>query len=209
MTNVHRVVSIRRRHDDREWFPGGFWLKSPRFFPLLVDFGLKFLRLVLFVHTFDYNRNMRILGIDPGYGRLGWGVVEGESMIAYGCLETKKGLSEERRLGLLFDQLKQVIAKHKPMVVAVEKLFFSKNQTTAMAVAQSRGLVLLTAAQANLPVFSYGPMEVKMAVTGYGKADKKQVAQMIKATLKLEAIPKPDDAADALAIALTHLYTRR
>ena len=156
-----------------------------------------------------YNRLMRILGIDPGYARLGWGLIDGETYISCGCLETNKSLSEEKRLGLLFDQLKQLIGKYKPEAVAVEKLFFFKNQTTVMPVAQSRGLVLLVADQADLSVFSYTPPQIKMAVTGYGKADKSQVQSMVKAILKLKAVPKPDDAADALAVALTHAFSRK
>ena len=97
---------------------------------------------------------MRILGIDPGYARLGWGLIDGETYIACGVIETKKSLPEEKRLGLLFDQLKQLIGQYKPEVVAVEKLFFFKNQITVIPVAQSRGLALLAAAQADLPVFS-------------------------------------------------------
>jgi|SRR3989344_772386 len=152
---------------------------------------------------------MRILGIDPGYGRLGWGLIDGETYVACGCLETKKNLSEEKRLGLLFDQLKQLIAAHKPGAVAVEKIFFFKNHLTVIGVAQSRGVALLAAAQVNLPVFSYSPLQVKMAVSGYGRADKAQVQAMVKAILKLKALPQSDDAADALAVALTHSFSRK
>ncbi|HKZ35287.1 MAG TPA: crossover junction endodeoxyribonuclease RuvC [Patescibacteria group bacterium] len=152
---------------------------------------------------------MRILGIDPGYARLGWGLIDGETYIACGVIETKKSLPEEKRLGLLFDQLKQLIGQYKPEVVAVEKLFFFKNQITVIPVAQSRGLALLAAAQADLPVFSYTPPQIKMAVSGYGRADKSQVQSMVKAILKLKALPQPDDAADALAVALTHSFSRK
>ena len=152
---------------------------------------------------------MRILGIDPGYARLGWGLIDGETYIACGCLETKKSLPEEKRLSLLFDQLKQLVKKYKPEAVAVEKLFFFKNKTTVIPVAQSRGLALLSAAQADLPVFSYTPPQIKMAVSGYGQADKTQVQSMVKAILKLKAPPQPDDAADALAVALTHSFSRK
>lgn len=147
---------------------------------------------------------MKILGVDPGYGRLGWGVIDGEKMVGSGCIETRPG-AEEKRLEQLFRELGELIRKHRPEALAVEKLFWFKNQTTVFGVAQSRGAVLLAAAQVKLPVFSYTPLQIKQAVTGYGRADKNQVQQMVKSILKLKSIPKPDDAADALAAALTHL----
>ena len=150
---------------------------------------------------------MKILGIDPGTARMGWGVIDDETMIACGCLETAAKQPEETRLNFLFIQLNQLIKKYQPEAVAVEKLFFFKNLTTVMPVAQSRGIVLLAAAQNKLPVFSYPPLQIKQAVTGYGRADKNQVQQMIKSILKLKKIPKPDDAADALAVALTHAFS--
>lgn len=150
---------------------------------------------------------MKILGIDPGTARLGWGVIDQETMIDCGCLETKANQPEEKRLQLLFDQLTKLIKKYRSEAVAVEKLFFFKNLTTVMPVAQSRGIVLLAAAQNNLPVFSYTPLQIKQAVTGYGRAEKNQVQQMVKSILKLKTIPKPDDAADALAVALTHAFS--
>ena len=150
---------------------------------------------------------MKILGVDPGTARLGWGVIDDEVMVSCGCLETQAGLSEEIRLRILFDQLTKIIKKFKPEAVAVEKLFFFKNQTTVIPVAQSRGVILLAAAQNNLPVFSYTPLQIKQAVTGYGRAEKNQVQQMVKSILKLKTIPRPDDAADALAVALTHQFS--
>lgn len=150
---------------------------------------------------------MKILGVDPGTARMGWGVIDQEIMIDYGCLETKANQPEEKRLQLLFDQLIKLIKKYRPEAMAVEKLFFFKNLTTVMPVAQSRGIVLLAAAQNQLPVFSYTPLQIKQAVTGYGRADKNQVQQMTKSILKLKSIPKPDDAADALAVALTHQFS--
>ena len=150
---------------------------------------------------------MKILGVDPGTARLGWGMIDNEVMVDCGCLETKAGLPEEERLGLLFDKLNRLIKQHQPDAVAVEKLFFFKNQTTVIPVAQSRGVVLLAAAQNNLPVFSYTPLQIKQAVTGYGRAEKNQVQQMVKSILKLKIIPLPDDAADALAVALTHSFS--
>lgn len=150
---------------------------------------------------------MKILGVDPGTARLGWGIISGETMIACGCMETKAGLAEETRLKTLFEQLDQIIKKYQPEAAAVEKLFWFKNQTTAIPVAQSRGAVLLACAQNHLPVFSYTPLQIKQAVTGYGRADKNQVQQMVKSILKLKSIPRPDDAADALAVALTHEFS--
>lgn len=150
---------------------------------------------------------MKILGVDPGYGRLGWGVIEAEAVIGCGCLETKAGLAEERRLEQLFEQLEAIIKNFKPKAMAVEKLFWFKNQTTVFGVAQSRGIILLAAAKGHIPVFSYTPLQVKQAVTGYGRAEKNQVQQMVKSILKLTALPKPDDVADALAVALTHQFS--
>ncbi len=152
---------------------------------------------------------MKILGVDPGTARLGWGVISGETMIACGCAETKAGLAEEARLKTLFDRLNQLIKKYQPEAVAVEKLFFFKNQTTVMPVAQSRGVALLACAQNHLSVFSYTPLQIKQAVTGYGRAEKNQVQLMIKSILKLKSIPRPDDAADALAVALTHEFSHK
>ena len=158
-----------------------------------------------------YTIPMRIIGVDPGLGRLGWGVIEAlnsrQSPIAYGCIETKKGVLEEKRLEEVYAQLEAVIDELKPDVLAVEKLFFGKNVTTAFMVGQARGIVLLLAAQSGLPVFEYGPGEVKVAVSGYGKADKNQIGSMVKAILKLKELPKLDDTTDALAIALTHAFT--
>lgn len=152
---------------------------------------------------------MKILGVDPGTARLGWGVISGETMIACGCVETKAGIAEEARLKTLFEKLNGIIKKYQPEAAAVEKLFFFKNQTTAIPVAQSRGVVLLAASQNNLPAFSYTPLQIKQAVTGYGRADKNQVQQMVRSILKLKLIPRPDDAADALAVALTHEFSHK
>jgi crossover junction endodeoxyribonuclease RuvC len=150
---------------------------------------------------------MQILGIDPGYGRMGWGMISGEAMVDCGCFETPAKMAEEGRLNDLFIKLIQLIKSQRPEAVAVEKLFFFKNQTTVIPVAQSRGVVLLAAAQNQVPVFSYTPLQIKQAVTGYGRAEKKQVQQMVKSILKLKEIPQPDDAADALAVALTHAFS--
>jgi len=152
---------------------------------------------------------MRILGVDPGYGRLGWGVIDGETLIAAGCWETPAQTAEEKRLAILFTKLAAAIIRFRPEAMAIEKLFWFKNQTTVMAVAESRGVALLAAARHRLPVFSYTPLQIKMAVTGYGRAEKQQVQQLVKSILKLASVPKPDDAADALAAALTHEFSRR
>lgn len=150
---------------------------------------------------------MLILGVDPGYDRLGWGLIDEDKAVNYGCLQTKKTLSEAKRLEQLFDQLTLILKKTKPQAVSVESLFFFKNQTTAIKVAEARGIILLAAQKLAIPSFSYAPLQVKMAVTGYGRAEKLQVQQMVKSILHLTTVPRPDDAADALAIALTHSFT--
>lgn len=157
---------------------------------------------------------MRILGIDPGTATTGFGVVEDDSQgqlisVGYGTIITPSTMAVEIRLLHIYEQLKEIILLYKPQTAAVEKLFFYKNVTTAMAVGQSRGVIVLTLAQAGLPVGEYTPLEVKQAVTGYGNADKKQIQQMVKVLLNLETIPRPDDAADALAIAICHHNSSR
>lgn len=154
---------------------------------------------------------MRILGIDPGIGRMGWGVVEVQggkvNAVDYGCIETPKEDALEKRIEALYATLSTIVAAHKPESLSIESLFFNKNVTTAIAVGQARGIVLLVAAQHKMTVTSYTPQQVKIGITGYGRADKKQVGQMIKMVLKLQTIPKPDDTADALAIAVTHAFS--
>ncbi len=157
---------------------------------------------------------MRILGIDPGTATTGFGVVEEDSQgqlisVGYGTIVTPPDMAVEKRLLSIYEQLKEIILLYKPQAAAVEKLFFYKNVTTAMAVGQSRGVVVLSFAQAGLPIGEYTPLEVKQAVTGYGNADKKQIQQMVKILLNLETIPKPDDAADALAVAICHHNSSR
>lgn len=148
-----------------------------------------------------------ICGIDPGYARLGWGLVTKTSgrvqYLAHGCIETKAGVTTPQRLLLVADQLEKVLRQHRPAVVGIEELFFAKNAKTAIAVAQARGVALLCAARACLTVVELKPMQVKQALTGYGRADKMQMQKMVKLVLHLSKIPKPDDAADALAIAIT------
>jgi len=156
---------------------------------------------------------MLILGVDPGTARLGWGTVidknNQQTAGEYGCLETKKTLPESKRLLNLFTGLTKLLKKYQPDAVAVEDLFFFKNQKTVIKVSQARGVILVASELLNYPVFSYTPLQVKSAVTGYGRADKNQVQQMTKNILKLEFIPQPDDAADALAVALTHAFSHQ
>lgn len=153
------------------------------------------------------------LGIDPGTATTGFGLVrltrDGDLVaVSYGILSTPKDASPSARLVMLFDQLNSLLREHKPDTAAVEKLFFSKNVTTALAVGQARGVIMLCLQQAGIEPFEYTPNEVKQAVAGFGGADKRQVQDMVRALLQLEKIPKPDDAADALAIAITHLNTK-
>lgn len=155
---------------------------------------------------------MIVLGIDPGTAMTGYGLVErtGSRLRAvdYGCLETPAGMPLPERLLLIQDGLIDLVETHRPDLVAVERLFFNKNVQTAFAVGQARGVALLTAARFGLPVHEYGPHEVKMAVTGHGRAEKVQVQRMVQVVLGLAVLPRPDDAADALAIAicLAHAY---
>jgi crossover junction endodeoxyribonuclease RuvC len=154
------------------------------------------------------------LGIDPGIATTGYGLVRlepdgGLVAVSYGVFLTPKEDSVPARLESLYRDLKSLLKKHKPNTAAVEKLFFQRNVSTAIAVGQARGVALLALQQASVEVFEYTPNEVKQAVAGYGSADKKQVQDMVRVLLQLNEIPKPDDAADALAIAITHLNTRR
>ena len=154
------------------------------------------------------------LGIDPGTATTGYGLVRlmtnGELVaVAYGIISTPKDATPSARLEMLYDGLRELLTQHKPDTSAVEKLFFARNVTTGIAVGQARGVVLLALQQAGLEVFEYTPKEVKSAVAGYGGAEKRQVQEMVRALLQLDSIPKPDDAADALAVAITHLNTAR
>ena len=154
---------------------------------------------------------MRVLGIDPGYAIVGWGVVEYAgnrfAPVDFGAVCTDAGVPFERRLDEVYTGIKEVIERTKPEVLAIEKLFYQHNQTTVIGVAEARGVILLAAAQAGLPIYEYTPMQVKQAVTGYGKAVKKQVQEMTRVLLHLPAVPKPDDTADALAMAITFCHT--
>ena len=151
---------------------------------------------------------MRILGIDPGIAIVGFGLIESDRgnmrMLQYGAVTTEAGLPLATRLVQIEDDMRALIRQLQPDEIAIEELFFSKNITTGIAVAHGRGMVLCTAERLGIPIFEYTPMQVKQAVVGYGLAEKRQVMDMTRRLLKLKAVPKPDDAADALAIAICH-----
>lgn len=154
------------------------------------------------------------LGIDPGTATTGYGLVrlmrDGELVaVSFGVILTPKEESASARLEMLYDGLNKILKKHKPETAAVEKLFFARNVTTGIAVGQARGVVLLALEKAGVETYEYSPNEVKQAVAGYGHAEKRQMQEMVRTLLQLDQIPKPDDAADALAIAITHLNTAR
>lgn len=160
-----------------------------------------------------YNTVVKILGIDPGIARCGWGILLVESsklkVQSYGCVETSKNTDSQDRLVYVYQEVIKIIKKYKPDVLAIEELFFNTNAKTAFTVGQARGVVLLASAKQNIPVVTYTPLQVKMAVTGYGRAEKTQIGQMVKVLLKLKEIPKPDDVVDAIAVALTHAFTKK
>ena len=151
---------------------------------------------------------MIILGIDPGLAIVGYGVIEYKGnkykVIDYGCITTDADTNHPERLQIIYEELSLLIDKYNPDDVAMEELFFNKNVKTAIKVGQARGVILLTGARSDLKVVEYTPLQVKQAVVGYGRASKQQVQQMVKVLLNLETIPKPDDAADALAVAICH-----
>lgn len=154
---------------------------------------------------------MRVLGLDPGYAIVGYGVVEYNSNaftpISFGVITTKAGQPFEARLLAIDAELGDILDAAKPEAVAVEKLFFTSNQKTAIDVAQARGVIVLAAAKRGIPIFEYTPLQVKQSVVGYGRAEKQQVMEMTRIMLSLRAVPKPDDAADALAVAICHAHT--
>lgn len=156
---------------------------------------------------------MRIIGIDPGTGILGFGIIEvvkgKPELIDGGVIRTPVNEDDAVRLQTIYDELTDIIADTKPDEMAVEKLFFAQNVTTAMTVAQARGVVLLTGMQANLKIAEYTPLQIKQAITGYGRAEKKQIQEMVRVILNLKEVPKPDDCADAIACAITHSMTIR
>lgn len=156
---------------------------------------------------------MIILGIDPGIGRCGWAILEAEGARLeardFGCIETSSKNETPKRLKEIHEEVLRIIQKYKPEVLSIEELFFNTNAKTAFVVGQARGVVLLAAAENNLPVSIYTPLQVKMSLTGYGRAEKNQIGQMVKVLLKLKEIPTPDDTADALAVAITHAFSAK
>jgi crossover junction endodeoxyribonuclease RuvC len=155
---------------------------------------------------------LRILGIDPGTATTGWAVIEEKDCklkaVAYGSINTPKDKSEENRLYEIHRDLLEIIKKYQPKEAAIEKIFFFKNQKTVIPISQSRGAILLTLEQKRIKIFGYTPLQVKQAITGYGRAEKKQIQLMAKSILSLKSIPKPDDTADAIAVAVCHLNSR-
>jgi crossover junction endodeoxyribonuclease RuvC len=158
-------------------------------------------------------RGHTILGIDPGTATMGWGVIRQEGSrlryVQHGAITTPSDWPMPRRLGRLFDGVTQIVAGYGPDTVAVEELFFNTNVTTAITVGQARGVAILAAYRAGIEVAEYTPLQVKQAITSYGRADKRQVQEMVRALLNLREIPRPDDAADGLAIAMTHAFSSR
>ncbi len=156
---------------------------------------------------------MRILGIDPGTATTGWTVLEKDKqsikLISYGVIKTEKGEDLAKRLEKIFDQVAKIAREFKVGELALERVFFNTNAKTALAIGEASGVIKLAAAKAKIPLFEYTPLQVKMALTGYGRAEKKQIGEMVRREFKLKTVPKPDDAADAAAIALTHCYSLR
>lgn len=156
---------------------------------------------------------MRILGIDPGTATVGWGIIESEGgklcSVQHGHISTHKGLPLEKRLAEIARDIETIVQEFQPDEAAVEELFFFNNQKTAISVAQARGVILLTLERLHVNISGYTPLEVKHALTNYGKADKTQVQSMVKMILKLSSVPKPDDTADALALAICHASRRK
>ena len=154
---------------------------------------------------------MIVLGIDPGYAIVGVGVVEYRnsrfSLVSYGAITTDAGVPFNRRLEIIYDELTEIIEKYKPDAMSVEKLFYNSNAKTVIDVSQARGVIMLAAQKTNTPVFEYTPLQVKQSVVGYGRAEKKQVQEMTRVILNLEKVPKPDDTADALAMAICHAHS--
>lgn len=155
---------------------------------------------------------MKILGIDPGMAIVGYGLVEDTKgtpvLIASGSIQTDKNLSDSKRLLELYNDLSTIVQKYKPDCASVEQLFFFKNQKTVIPVAEARGVILTVLEKFNIPTYSYTPMEVKQVLTGYGRAEKKEVEQMVKIALETDTLPKLDDTVDAVAIAICHMRTR-
>ena len=173
--------------------------------------------LYIFNSKIDENKGVRnkmiIIGIDPGYAIVGIGVVEyvGNKFrkLEYNAITTPAGMPTVERLKKIYTEMTMYIDKYKPDAVAIEELFFNSNQKTAINVAQARGVLLVAVANKNVPISEYTPLQVKQSVTGYGRADKKQIQSMVKMILGLNVIPKPDDAADALALAICHAHSNK
>ena len=166
---------------------------------------------MLYINALRREKIMRILGIDPGYAIVGWGVIDYENsrfrVVDYCSVQTKAGTDTVERLEKVYQGINTIIERYKPEHMAIEELFFNTNATTAIVVAEARGVTLLAARQHGLKIGEYTPLQVKQAVTGYGRADKNQVQQMVKAILHLDRIIKPDDAADAAAVAICHAFS--
>ena len=156
------------------------------------------------------SNSKRIIGIDPGTGRLGFGVIDvvagKPTLVDAGVITTPPHTEESDRLMTIFEELSGIIKDTNPEIMVVEKIFFAQNVTTAIAVAQARGVILLTGKQAGLELHEYTPLQIKMSLTGYGRASKQQIQEMVRVLLNLKEIPKPDDCADALAVALIHSH---
>lgn len=161
--------------------------------------------MLIFIKEGD---GVRILGIDPGYATIGYGVVDYDNFrfktVGYGAITTEAHIPFEDRLSLIYDDMKTVLQKYKPEHLSIEKLYFNTNTTTAIDVAQARGVIVLAAKQSGVSIFEYTPLQVKQSITGYGRAEKHQVMEMVKNLLGLSSVPKPDDTADALALAICH-----
>ncbi len=160
-----------------------------------------------------YHIIMIILGIDPGYATVGYGIIEStgsrNTAIDYGVITTPKSDAFPKRLKHIADCIKQLIAVHNPDAISIEELFFQTNRKTAISVAEARGAIIVSCMDCDKILYEYTPLEIKQAITGYGRADKNQVQQMVKSLLGLSEIPRPDDASDALAVALTHAHTNK
>lgn len=154
---------------------------------------------------------MRILGIDPGYATVGYGVVDYDGVrfktVGYGAIITSADMPFPERLASIYGDMLALARKYSPQELSIEKLYFNTNTTTAIAVAEARGVILLAAKHSNIDIFEYTPLQVKSSITGYGKAEKRQVMEMVKSFLSLKSVPKPDDTADALALAICHAHS--
>ena len=174
---------------------------------------MNFYAILMKKYSLKGKTEMIIIGIDPGYAIVGVGVIEyvGNKFrtLEYNAITTPAGMNTVERLKKIYTEMTMYIDKYKPDAIAIEELFFNSNQKTAINVAQARGVLLVAAANKNIPISEYTPLQVKQSVTGYGRAEKKQIQQMVKMLLGLNAIPKPDDAADALAIAICHAHSNK